>query len=77
LTWFVVKCKVESQQVERPPGLMSIDFLGNSKVLKVFVISPDLYGMASTFEVMSLPFQSSDYGKHLSVMDLVILLNQV
>jgi hypothetical protein len=71
----VVKDKVESQQVKQPPGLMSIEFLGNSKVLEAFVVSPDLYGMVSTFKVMSPLFQSSDDGEHLGVMDLVILLN--
>jgi hypothetical protein len=54
-----------------------IESLGNSKIFKVFVVSPDLYGVASTFKVMSPLFQSSDDGKHLGVMDLMILLNQV
>jgi hypothetical protein len=56
---------------------MLIELLGNSKIFKVFVVSPDLYGVVSTFEVMSPLSQSSNYGEHLSVMDLVILLNWV
>jgi hypothetical protein len=51
--------------------------MGDLKVLEVFVVSPDLYGMVSTFKVMFLVFQSSDDGKHLSVVDLVIFLHRI
>jgi hypothetical protein len=57
--------------------LTSIEFLGNSKVFEVFVVSPDLNRVASTFKVISPFLQSSDDGEHLGVMDLIVLLYQV
>jgi hypothetical protein len=54
-----------------------IEFLGNSKVFEVFVVSPDLDRVVSTFKVMSPFLQSSDDGEHLSVMDLEISLNMI
>jgi hypothetical protein len=54
-----------------------IEFLGDSNVFKVFVVSLDLDGVVSTFKVMSLFLQFSDDGKYLGVMDLIILLNRV
>jgi hypothetical protein len=41
------------------------------------VVSPDFYGVASIFKVVSLLFESSDDGEHLSVMDLVVLLYRI
>jgi hypothetical protein len=54
-----------------------IEFLGDLRVLEVFVVSPDLYRMMSTFKVISPLFQSSDDGKHLGVMGLIISLNRI
>jgi hypothetical protein len=58
-----------------------IELLGHSKVFKVFMVSPDLDRMLSTFEIVpplfeivSPLFESSDNCKHLGVMHLVILL---
>jgi hypothetical protein len=56
---------------------VSIEFLGDSKVFEVFVVSPDLDRVESTFKVMSPFLQSSDDGEHLGVMDLVISLNRI
>jgi hypothetical protein len=56
---------------------MLIELLGDSTVLEVFVVSPDFYGITSTFKVMSQLFQSSDDGEHLGVMDLVISLDRI
>jgi hypothetical protein len=57
--------------------LRSIEFLGDSKVLKVLVISPYLDGVASTFEVVSPLFKSFTDGEHLGVVDVIILLYRV
>jgi hypothetical protein len=56
---------------------MLIELLGDLKVFEVFVVILDLNRVVSTFKVMSPFLQSSDDGKHLSVMDLIILLNRV
>jgi hypothetical protein len=56
---------------------MLIEFLGDSKVFEVIVVSPDLYGVVSIFEVVSLLFKSSDDGEHLSVVDLIISLYRI
>jgi hypothetical protein len=51
-----------------------IELLSNSKIFKILVVGPDIYRVASSFKVMSPLFKPSDDSKHLSVMDLVILL---
>jgi hypothetical protein len=51
-----------------------IELLGHSKV---FMVSPDLDRMLSTFEIVPPLFESSDNCKHLSVMNLVILLYRI
>jgi hypothetical protein len=41
------------------------------------VVCPDLYGVASFFEVMSPLFESSDNGKHLSIVYLIVSLDWI
>jgi hypothetical protein len=48
-----------------------IELLGHSKVLKVFVVSPDLNAVLSALEIVSPLFKSSDDGEHLGVMDVI------
>jgi hypothetical protein len=57
--------------------LASIELLSDSKIFKVLVVGPDLYMVASTFEVMSPLFKPSDDGEHLGVMDLIISLYRI
>jgi hypothetical protein len=51
-----------------------IGLLGHLKVFEVFMVSPDLNRMLSTFEIVPPLFKSSDHCKHLGVMNLIILL---
>jgi hypothetical protein len=53
---------------------MLIELLGDSKV---FVVSSDLNRVVSTFKIMSPFLQSSDDGKHLSVVDLIVSLDRI
>jgi hypothetical protein len=69
LTWLIVKGEVESRQVQLLFSLASIELLGHMKILEVLVIGPDLNRVASTFEVVSPLFESSD-GQHLCVVNL-------
>jgi hypothetical protein len=73
----MVKYEVESQQVQQPSGLALIELLSDSKILKVLVVGPDLYRVVSFFKVMSPLFKPSDDGKHLGIMDLVVLLDWI
>jgi hypothetical protein len=57
----MVKREVESQQVQRPSSLASIELLSDLKIFKVLVVGPDLYRVASSFEVMSPLFEPSMY----------------
>jgi hypothetical protein len=54
-----------------------IELLGNSKVFEAFVVSADLNRVVSTLKVISPFLQSSDYGEHLSVVELIISLYRV
>jgi hypothetical protein len=56
---------------------VSIELLSDSKILKVLVVRPDLYRVASSFKVMSPLLESSDDGKHLGIVDLVVSLDQI
>jgi hypothetical protein len=54
-----------------------IELLGHLKVFEVFMVGPDLDGMPSTFEIVPPLFESSDNCKHLSVVNLMILLYRI
>jgi hypothetical protein len=45
----MVHVKVEPGEVQRPMGLATVEFLHRHKVFKVFVVSPDLKLVMSTF----------------------------
>jgi hypothetical protein len=57
--------------------LALIELLSDVKIFEILVVCPDLYGVASSFEVMSPLFESSDDGKHLGVVYLIVSLNQI
>jgi hypothetical protein len=57
--------------------LASIELLSDTKILEVFVVCPDLYRVASSFKVMSPLLKSSNDGKHLGIVYLVVSLNRI
>jgi hypothetical protein len=57
--------------------LASIEFLSDAKIFEIFVVCPDLYRVASSFKVMSPLFEPSNDGKHLGIVDLVVLLDRI
>jgi hypothetical protein len=54
-----------------------IELLSDSKVLKILVVGPDLYRVASFFKVLSPLFELFDDGKHLGIVDLIVSLDQI
>jgi hypothetical protein len=56
---------------------VSIELLSNSKLLKVLVVCPDLYRVASSFKVMSPLFEPSNDGQHLGIVYLIVSLDQI
>jgi len=49
----VVEGEVEPGEIQGPSYLMAVKFLGNAEILEVLVISPDLYGVSRTFQVVA------------------------
>jgi hypothetical protein len=49
----------------------------NAKIFEILVVCPDLYGVASSFKVMSPLLKSSDDGKHLGIVYLIVSLDQI
>jgi len=49
----VVKQEVEPSQMQGPMGLTMVKFLGCHEILKVLVVSPDLYQMGCSFQTVS------------------------
>jgi len=52
MSWLVVEGEVEPGEIQGPLCLTAVKFLGNTEILKVLVISPDLYGVLCTFQVV-------------------------
>jgi hypothetical protein len=73
----MVKREVESQQVQRPSGLASIELLSDVKIFEILVVCPDLYRVVSSFKVMSPLLETSNDGKHLSIMYLIVSLDWI
>ena len=48
--------KVKASQVQRPPGLVTVEFLSRHEVLQVLVVRPDFYQVASSFQKVPLLF---------------------
>jgi hypothetical protein len=53
------------------------EFLGDSEILQVLMVSPDLNRVSHAFKVVSPLFQTSDNGQHLHMMNLVVALNWI
>ena len=68
--------EVKASQVQRPMGLVTVEFLSRYEVLQVLVVHPDFYQILSSFQKVSPLFQCMDDSQHLFVMDLVVLFNQ-
>ncbi|KAG6824219.1 hypothetical protein H0H92_007628 [Tricholoma furcatifolium] len=49
-TQFVMKREVEADEVERPPGLATVELLGSSEIFEVLVVGPDLEQVSCAFE---------------------------
>src|SRR6202795_4090808 len=75
-SWLVVEGEVEAGQVERPSGLVAVEFLGGLEVLQVLMVRPDLERLAGPFQVVSPLFQCSDDCQHFHVMDLVVAFDR-
>ena len=68
--------EVKASQVQRPIGLVMVEFLSCYKVLQVLVVYPDSYQVLSSFQKVPLLFQHMDNSEYLLVMDLVVLFHQ-
>ena len=68
--------EVEASQVQRPLGLVTVEFLSRHEVLQVLVVRPDFHWVASSFQKVPLLFQRTDDSKHLFVMDLIVPFHQ-
>jgi hypothetical protein len=53
-----------------------IELLSDAKIFEILVVCPDLYRVASSFKVMSPLLESSNDGKHLGIMYLIVSLNR-
>ena len=57
--------EVEASQVQRPTGLVTVEFLSCHEVLQVLVVCSDFYWMLSSFQKVTSLFQNVDDSKHL------------
>ena len=64
--------EVEASQVQRPPGLATVEFLSRHEVLQVLVVHSDFHRVTSSFQKVPLLFQRTDDSEHLFVMDLIV-----
>jgi hypothetical protein len=51
--------------------------LGDSEILQVLVVSPDLNGVLHAFKIVLPLIQILDGGKHLSIINLVFALDWI
>ena len=72
----VLQCEVEAGEVERPYRLSAIELLCHAKVLEVLVVCEDLNWMAGPFKVVAPFFETSNYGQHFDVMDLIVVFDR-
>jgi len=75
LPGFVVECKVEAGEVERPSGLPLVQLLGRHEVLQVLVVCPDLALMFHALDKVPPLLEGSDDCQHLLVVDLIVPFN--
>jgi hypothetical protein len=48
----MVEHKVETGEIQRPPGLPTVELLGRHEILEVFVVGPYLYLVFRAFHEM-------------------------
>jgi len=60
--------EVEVSQVQRPPGLATVEFLSHHEVLQVLVVHPDFYWVPGSFQKVPPFFQHTDDSEHLQVV---------
>ena len=68
--------EVKASQVQRPMGLVTVEFLSYYEVLQVLVVHPDFYQVLSSFQKVPPLFQRVDDSEHLFVMDLIVPFHQ-
>ena len=64
--------EVEANQVQRPTGLVMVEFLSRHEVLQVLVVRPDFYQVPSFFQKVPPLFQRTVDSKYFFVMDLIV-----
>jgi hypothetical protein len=57
--------------------LVLIELLSDTKIFEILVVCPDLYRVVSSFKVMSPLLKSSDDGKHLGIVYLIVSLDRI
>jgi hypothetical protein len=72
----VLQREIEAGDLERPSSLPAIELLRDSKVFKVLVVCQDLNWMAGPFKVVAPSFETSNYGQHFDVVDLIVAFNR-
>src|SRR3981189_544916 len=72
----VLQCEVEAGEIERPSSLPAIELLRDSEVFEVLVVCEDLNWMAGPFKVVAPFFETSNYGQHLDVVDLIVAFDR-
>jgi hypothetical protein len=71
------QCKVIFTELQRPPGLLPVEFLRGGEVLQIFVVSPDLKLQLTALEVVSPLVKGSHDSQHFFVVDIVVPLGVV
>ena len=71
-----MKKEVEMREVERPPGLSSIELFCCHEVLEVLVVCPQLELVFNAFNEVSPLLQGSNNGEHLLVVDLIVAFDR-
>ncbi len=64
------------REVERPPGLSSIELFCCHEVLEVLVVCPQLELVFNAFNEVSPLLQGSNNGEHLLVVDLIVAFDR-
>ena len=67
--------EVKSGEVEGPVRLSPVELFGRHEVLKVLVVRSYLTGVFGAFNEVPPLLQRPDDGKHLLVVDLIVVFN--
>lgn len=77
LLGLMVQQKVKVGKVEEPPGLATVEFLGNPEVLQVLVVCSEFEAVPNPFQKVVLLLQGLDDCEHLFVVDLIVLFYDI